>query len=271
MSTYDEDSSVPDILKKIITHKTQEVYDQRQRVSQEDVMKAAISASPVRPFVAAMRDKLANNQSAVIAEVKKASPSKGVIREHFVPSEIAKSYEQGGAACLSVLTDENFFQGKTEYLIEARAACSIPVIRKDFIVDKYQIYEARAMGADCILLIVAVLSAESLTSFYDLAKSLGMDVLIEVHDADELAIALPIGAELIGINNRDLRNFDTSLNTTIDLLEMIPEDRIVVTESGIHTKEDIALMRKHNVNSFLVGEAFMRADEPGTQLRNLFF
>ena len=271
MNTYDPDTTVPDILKKIITHKVHEIYEQRKIVSHEEVMQAAMVASPVRPFVAAMRNKLANNESAIIAEVKKASPSKGVIREHFVPSEIAKSYEQGGAACLSVLTDENFFQGHTDYLIEARAACSLPVIRKDFIVEDYQVYEARAMGADCILLIVAVLSSDALTSLYNLAKSLGMDVLIEVHDADELAIALPLGAELIGINNRDLRTFDTSLNTTIDLLDMIPEDRIVVTESGIHTADDIKLMRDHKVNSFLVGEAFMRADEPGTQLRNLFF
>ncbi|RVU83988.1 indole-3-glycerol phosphate synthase TrpC [Leucothrix sargassi] len=271
MKTYDDESSVPDILKKIIKHKLQEVDEQRQRVSHEEVMKAALTASPVRPFVAAMREKLANDESAIIAEVKKASPSKGVIREHFVPSEIAKSYEDGGAACLSVLTDNEFFQGCTDYLIEARAACNLPVIRKDFIIDTYQIYEARAMGADCILLIVAALNTQELTSFYDLAKSLGMDVLIEVHDAEELAIALPLGAELVGINNRDLRTFDTSLYTTIDLLDSIPDDRIVVTESGIHTAEDIKLMRDNKVNSFLVGEAFMRADEPGTQLRNLFF
>jgi len=266
-----EDLKVPDILKKIIAHKVQEVHQRRQLVSNEELMQAALTASPVRPFVGAMREKLANKQSAVIAEVKKASPSRGVIREHFVPSEIAKSYEQGGAACLSVLTDSEFFQGSTDYLKEARAACSLPVIRKDFIIDAYQLYEARAMGADCVLLIVAALSTQDLNLLYDTAKSLGLDVLIEVHGADELATALPLGAELLGINNRNLRTFEQSLNNTIDLLEMIPDDRIVVTESGIHTVEDVQLMREHNVHSFLVGEAFMRADEPGTQLRNLFF
>lgn len=264
-------SNVPDILKKIISHKVQEVRSRQQLKSNEAVMKAALDADPIRPFVQAMRDKLADNQSAVIAEVKKASPSKGVIREHFVPSEIATSYESGGAACLSVLTDSEFFQGSTAYLEQARSACNLPVIRKDFIIDAYQIYEARAMGADCILLIVSALSSESLRLLYDVARDLEMDVLIEVHDADELAMALPLGADLIGINNRNLRTFETSLNTTIDLLEMIPDDRIVVTESGIHTAEDVELMRKHDVNSFLVGEAFMRAENPGQQLRTLFF
>lgn len=266
-----DDLKVPDILKKIIAHKVQEVHQRRQLVSNEELMQAALTASPVRPFVGSMREKLANNQSAVIAEVKKASPSRGVIREHFVPSEIAKSYEQGGAACLSVLTDSEFFQGSTEYLKEARAACNLPVIRKDFIIDAYQLYEARAMGADCVLLIVAALSTEALNLLYDTAKSLDLDVLIEVHGADELATALPLGAELVGINNRNLRTFEQSLHNTIDLLDMIPDDRIVVTESGIHAVEDVQLMREHNVNSFLVGEAFMRADEPGTQLRKLFF
>jgi len=265
------DTNVPDILKKIISHKVQEVHSRQQIKSNEAVMQAAFTADPIRPFVTAMRDKLANNQSAVIAEVKKASPSKGVIREHFVPNEIAASYEAGGAACLSVLTDSEFFQGTTQYLEQARAACSLPVIRKDFIIDAYQIYEARAMGADCILLIVSALSNESLNLLYDVARDLEMDVLIEVHDAEELAMALPLGADLIGINNRNLRTFETSLNTTIDLLEMIPDNRIVVTESGIHTSADIELMRKHDVNSFLVGEAFMRAEDPGKQLRTLFF
>ncbi|MGB1310455.1 MAG: indole-3-glycerol phosphate synthase TrpC [Leucothrix sp.] len=264
-------NNVPDILKKIITHKVQEVHSRQQSEPTEKVMQAAMQAGPIRPFVQAMKDKLANSQSAVIAEVKKASPSKGVIREHFIPSDIAASYAAGGAACLSVLTDSHFFQGSTEYLEQARAACKLPVIRKDFIIDAYQIYEARAMGADCILLIVSALSSESLCLLYDVARDLDMDVLIEVHDADELATALPLGADLIGINNRNLRTFETSLNTTIDLLEMIPEDRIVITESGIHTHQDIELMRQHQVNSFLVGEAFMRADDPGEQLRTLFF
>ena len=262
----------PDILKKIIAEKVREVSKRSAETPTEKLMEIAISEAPViRSFVGAMEAKLANNESAIIAEVKKASPSKGVIREHFVPSEIAASYEKGGAACLSVLTDSQFFQGSTEYLQQARAACSLPVIRKDFIIDPYQIYEARAMGADCILLIVSALSKELLYSLYDVALSLDLDVLIEVHDAEELTTSLPLGAKLVGINNRNLRTFETSLNTTVDLLEMISDDRIVVTESGIHTLEDVAFMREHKVNSFLVGEAFMRAEEPGDQLRTLFF
>ena len=262
----------PDILKKIIAEKVREVSQRKAETPAEKLMEISVTeASPIRPFVGAMEAKLVDGLSAVIAEVKKASPSKGVIRKHFVPSEIAISYEQGGAACLSVLTDAQFFQGSTKYLQEARAACGLPVIRKDFIIDPYQIYEARAMGADCILLIVSALSKEQLYSLYDVALSLEMDVLIEVHDAEELSVALPLGAKLVGINNRNLRTFETSLNTTVDLLEMIPDDRIVVTESGIHTKEDITFMRQHKVDSFLVGEAFMRAEEPGTQLRSLFF
>lgn len=262
----------PDILKKIIAEKVREVSQRSSQTPVEKLMEIAITeASAIRPFVGAMEAKLASGLSAVIAEVKKASPSKGVIRENFIPADIAASYEQGGAACLSVLTDAQFFQGSTQYLKEARAACSLPVIRKDFIIDPYQIYEARAMGADCILLIVSALSQEQLYSLYDVALSLEMDVLIEVHDADELRTALPLGAKLVGINNRNLRTFETSLNTTVDLLEIIPDDRIVVTESGIHTAQDVAFMREHKVDSFLVGEAFMRADEPGTQLRSLFF
>lgn len=264
-------SGAPDILKKIIASKVQEVRTRSAETPVEKLMEIAIQEAPaIRPFVGAMEAKLANNESAVIAEIKKASPSKGVIREHFVPSEIAVSYEKGGAACLSVLTDSEFFQGSTAYLQQARAACGLPVIRKDFIVDAYQIYEARAMGADCILLIVSALSKEMLYSLYDVALTLEMDVLIEVHDADELTMALPLGAKLVGINNRNLRTFKTSLNTTTDLLKMIPDDRIVVTESGIHTAEDVSFMREHRVNSFLVGEAFMRAEEPGAQLRKLF-
>lgn len=265
-------SGAPDILKKIITEKVREVRQRSAVTPAEQLMSIAINEAPaIRPFVGAMEAKLAKGESAVIAEVKKASPSKGVIREHFIPSEIAVSYENGGAACLSVLTDSPFFQGSTEYLQQARAACNLPVIRKDFIIDPYQIYEARAMGADCILLIVSALSKELLYSLYDVALSLDLDVLIEVHDAEELTISLPLGAKLVGINNRNLRTFETSLNTTVDLLEMIPDDRIVITESGIHTIDDVMFMREHKVNSFLVGEAFMRADEPGTQLRTLFF
>ena len=263
----------PDILKKIIVRKEQEIIDRKEKASQGRLMEQALEAlmtSPVRGFVKSMQQRINANQAAVIAEVKKASPSKGVIRENFNPAEIAKSYEEGGASCLSVLTDIDFFQGSDEYLKEARAACSLPVIRKDFIVDTYQVYEARAMGADCILLIVAVLSDEQMAQLYQLALDLKMDVLIEVHDEAELHRALPFGATLVGINNRNLRNFETSLNTTIDLLEQIPEDRIVVTESGIHTAVDVKLMRDHKVNAFLVGEAFMRADDPGAELKKLF-
>lgn len=263
----------PDILKKIIVRKEQEIIDRKEKASQGRLMEQALEAlmtSPVRGFVKSMQQRINANQAAVIAEVKKASPSKGVIRENFNPAEIAKSYEEGGASCLSVLTDIDFFQGSDEYLKEARAACSLPVIRKDFIVDTYQVYEARAMGADCILLIVAVLSDEQMAQLYQLALDLKMDVLIEVHDEAELHRALPFGATLVGINNRNLRNFETSLNTTIDLLEQIPEDRIVVTESGIHTAADVKLMRDHKVNAFLVGEAFMRADDPGAELKKLF-
>ncbi len=265
--------NTPDILKKIILRKEQEIIERKQQASQGRLMEQALEAlmtSPVRGFVKSMQQRLDANQAAVIAEVKKASPSKGVIREDFNPAEIAKSYEEGGASCLSVLTDIDFFQGADEYLKQARAACKLPVIRKDFIVDTYQVYEARAMGADCILLIVAVLSDEQIAKLYQLALDLKMDVLIEVHDEAELHRALPFGATLVGINNRNLRNFETSLNTTIDLLEQIPADRIVVTESGIHTTADVKLMRDHNVNAFLVGEAFMRADEPGAELKKLF-
>ena len=270
--TMNAPTGASDILKRIIASKVREVRQRSLETPVEELMAIAVQEAPaIRPFVGSMEAKLANNESAVIAEVKKASPSKGVIREHFVPSEIAASYEKGGAACLSVLTDSEFFQGSTEYLVQARAACSLPVIRKDFIIDPYQIYEARAMGADCILLIVSALSKELLYSLYDVAMTLDLDVLIEVHDADELTAALPLGAKLVGINNRNLRTFETSLNNTTDLLEMIPDDRIVVTESGIHTIEDVNFMREHQVNSFLVGEAFMRAEEPGAQLRTLFF
>ncbi|MEH6455289.1 MAG: indole-3-glycerol phosphate synthase TrpC [Cocleimonas sp.] len=272
-SLQDTLQNTPDILKKIILRKQQEIVERKQKASKGRLMEQALEAlmtSPTRGFVNSMQQRLDNNQAAVIAEVKKASPSKGVIRENFNPAEIAKSYEEGGASCLSVLTDIDFFQGADEYLIQARAACNLPVIRKDFIIDTYQVYEARAMGADCILLIVSVLNDEQMTTLYHLALDLKMDVLIEVHDEAELHRALPFGATLVGINNRNLRNFETSLNTTTDLLEQIPEDRIVVTESGIHSAADVKFMRDHNVNAFLVGEAFMRADEPGAELKKLF-
>jgi len=263
-------SDTPDILKKIVLRKQEEIAERRQKRSIDELKQMLPSASAPRGFVDSMKAKLAAGLPAVIAEVKKASPSKGVIRENFVPAEIAKSYEQGGAACLSVLTDVDFFQGSDEYLQQARAACSLPVIRKDFIVDPYQVYEARVIGADCILLIAACLSDAQMKELSSLAVELGMDVLIEVHDSEELARTLPLNLPLVGINNRNLRTFETSLETTLELLSQIPEGRIVVTESGIHTPQDVALMRQHGVNSFLVGEAFMRAEVPGEKLAELF-
>ncbi len=264
-------TDTPDILKKIIRRKEQEILERKAETSLDALINQSKTASPPRGFVDAMKKRIASGEPAVIAEIKKASPSKGIMREIFVPADIAKSYQAGGASCLSVLTDVDFFQGADDYLKQARAACDLPVIRKDFMIDSYQVYEARAMGADCILLIVAVLTDEQMHTLYTLARELGMDVLIEVHDAKELQRALPLEAELVGINNRNLRTFKTSLSTTIDLLTQIPDDRIVVTESGIHSHKDVKLMRDHQVNAFLVGEAFMRADDPGAELKTLFF
>lgn len=262
--------SRPTILNKIIERKFAEISAQWPNVSLDQMKDLAAQADAPRGFVKAMQAKLAAGQPAVIAEVKKASPSKGVLRDPFDPVAIAKSYEQHGAACLSILTDVDFFQGSREYLEQARAAVSLPVIRKDFMVEPYQIYEARAMGADCILLIVAALDNEKMAELAELAQSLGMDVLIEVHDAQELERALAIDLPMIGINNRNLHNFEVSLQTTLDLLGAIPEGRIVVTESGIFTPQDVQLMRDHKVNSFLIGEAFMRAHDPGEALSQLF-
>lgn len=258
------------ILQKIVDRKWQEVAERSAAVSIAQLKQHIAIADPPRGFVKAMDAKLRAAQSAVIAEIKKASPSKGVIREDFYPAEIAKSYQAGGAACLSVLTDADFFQGSAAYLQAARAACQLPVIRKDFIVDPYQIYEARAMGADCILLIAACLDDSQMAALNALAIELGMDVLIEVHNADELQRILPLGNRLVGINNRNLHTFETSLTTTYDLLEQIGSQHIVVTESGIHSRDDVEAMRQHQVNSFLVGEAFMRAPEPGERLAELF-
>ena len=263
-------SDTPDILKKIVARKLEEIDERSAKLSIDQLKAKLDDADAPRGFVQSLNDKIAAGQSGVIAEIKKASPSKGVLREHFVPAEIARSYANHGAACLSVLTDVDFFQGGDAYLKQARAACSLPVIRKDFIVDPYQVYEARAMSADCILLIVACLTDRQLADLNGLAMKLGMDVLIEVHDAEELARALKVPNPMIGINNRNLRTFDVSLQTTLDLLASIADDRLVVTESGIHAPEDVALMREHNVNAFLVGEAFMRADEPGEKLAALF-
>ena len=264
-------ANTPDILKKILDRKAEEVADRKAKLSQLELESRLATASPVRGFVEAIEDAIEDGRAAVIAEIKKASPSKGVMREHFVPGEIAESYAEHGATCLSVLTDIDFFQGCDEYLQQARAACQLPVIRKDFMIDPYQVYEARAMGADCILLIVAALSDGQLNELTDLANQLQLDVLVEVHDRAELERALELDTTLVGINNRNLRTFETSLNTTLDLLDDIPDGRIVVTESGIHSRADVALMRDNAVNAFLVGEAFMREANPGQKLADLFF
>jgi indole-3-glycerol phosphate synthase len=259
-----------DILNKILAVKAREVAAARERRELADLKRIAAAADAPRDFVGALRKKIAAGGAAVIAEVKKASPSKGVLREDFHPGEIAVDYERGGAACLSVLTDVEFFQGKLEYLIAARAACELPCLRKDFMVDEYQIGEARAAGADCILLIAAALDLPRLQAFEALAHSLGMAVLVEVHDAAELDLALQLKTPLLGINNRNLRTFETTLDTTLSLLGRIPADRLVVTESGILGPADVRRMRDSNVNAFLVGEAFMRAPSPGAELARLF-
>lgn len=262
--------SLPDILQKILKRKFEEIVERAEQTSLVQLSRQVEGASEPRPFVEALRNTLAAGRPAVIAEIKKASPSKGVLREDFDPVAIAQSYAEAGASCLSVLTDRDFFQGSEAYLQAAREACTLPVLRKDFTIDPYQVYEARVLGADCILLIVAALGDATLRELYGLARELGMDVLVEVHDAEELDRALALGAELVGINNRDLRTFETRLETTLALLERIPEDRLVVTESGIHGIEDVRMMRDHGVNAFLVGEAFMRSPDPGEALRRLF-
>lgn len=259
-----------DVLKRILARKQEEVAECRAQLALDAVKARANSAPPLRGFADAVAAKIAAGQSAVIAEVKKASPSKGVIRAEFDPAAIARSYEAGGAACLSVLTDVDFFQGSDTYLQQARAACTLPVLRKDFIVDEYQLYEARALGADCVLLIAAALDDVQLAEFAFIAAELGMDALVEVHDIDELERALPVPARLLGINNRNLRTFDVSLQTTLALKSAVPADRILVTESGILAHEDVALMRSEGVHAFLVGEAFMRQPEPGQALQDLF-
>lgn len=260
-----------DILAKILETKKIEVRTARQMRSEADLLREAKSRKDLRGFARAIEDKIARGKPGVIAEIKKASPSKGVIRENFSPTEIATAYAAHGAACLSVLTDVQYFQGSYDYLRQARAACSLPVLRKDFIVDPYQIIHSRALGADCILLIVAALSSSQLKEFEAAATELGMDVLVEVHDRAELETALQLQTTLLGINNRNLRSFETSLHNTLELLPMVPEGKRVITESGILNVEDVQLMRDNGVEAFLVGEAFMRAEDPGASLRELFF
>ena len=262
--------NTPDILKRIIARKHEEIDESMLRVSMKQIIELSSVADNTRGFYQALALKVNNHQNAVIAEIKKASPSKGVLREDFDPVKIAKSYETGGASCLSILTDRDFFQGDPLYLIKARAAVSLPVIRKDFIINPYQVYEARAMGADCILLIVSCLNDEQLQSLSSLARSLTMDVLVEVHDLEELERALKLSLPMIGINNRDLHTFSVNLQTTIDLQAEITDDKLVITESGIMSRSDVAMMHEHNVFGFLVGEVFMRKADPGKQLREFF-
>jgi indole-3-glycerol phosphate synthase len=259
-----------DILNKIVAVKRQEVAAAIRRKPLDAVRFDAESRVLTRDFAGALRAKIAAGKPAVIAEVKKASPSKGVLRADFIPADIAQSYAEHGAACLSVLTDKDFFQGSVDYLKQARASCDLPVLRKDFIVDAYQVYESRVMGADCILLIAACLDDAQMASLEVLAMSLDMAVLVEVHDSAELARALQLKTPLLGINNRNLQTFEVSLDTTLSLLKDVPADRLLVTESGITTPADVARLRAAGVNAFLVGEAFMRAEDPGVALATLF-
>jgi indole-3-glycerol phosphate synthase len=259
-----------DILKRIVAVKHEEIQAARASRDLASLRRDAESMGGLRDFVGAMRALIGQGRSAVIAEIKKASPSKGVLRENFVPADIASSYERGGAACLSVLTDEQFFQGCAAYLQQARTACALPVLRKDFMVDAYQVYEARAMGADCILLIAACLDDARMADLEAQAHSLAMAVLVEVHDGHELDRALRLNTPLVGINNRNLRTFEVSLDTTLTLLSQVPQDRVLVTESGVLCRADVDRMRAAGVGAFLVGEAFMRSSDPGQALAELF-
>jgi len=263
-------TDTPDILKKILDKKAEEVAKRRLGMTIANLEEIAGTVEGPRGFYNALQSKVLAKKPAIIAEIKKASPSKGVIREFFQPIAIGQDYAMNGAACLSVLTDKEFFQGSEVYLQMVRERCPLPVLRKDFMIDPYQIYEARALGADCILLIVAALEDGQMHELSDIATKLGMDVLVEVHNAEELQRALTLDTKMIGINNRNLRTFETSLQTTLDLKAQIPEDRLIITESGIHTHEDVQLMLDNNVYAFLVGEAFMRAESPGQKMRELF-
>jgi len=263
-------TQTPDILKKILAKKAEEVERRKQHRSIADLDAIAADVERPRGFCRALQDKVLAKKPAIIAEIKKASPSKGVIREDFQPVAIGQDYAMNGAACLSVLTDKEFFQGSEVYLQMVRERCPLPVLRKDFMIDPYQIHEARALGADCILLIAAALEDGQMHELSDTATRLGMDVLVEVHDAAEMERALTLDTRLIGVNNRNLRTFETSLQTTLDLKAQVPEDRIIITESGIHTHDDVQLMLDNGIYAFLVGEAFMRAESPGQKMRELF-
>lgn len=263
-------TDTPDILKKILDKKAEEVARRRAQMTVANLEEIAAGVQGPRGFYQALQYKAAAKKPAIIAEIKKASPSKGVIREDFNPVHIGRDYAMHGATCLSVLTDKEFFQGSEVYLQMVREACPLPVLRKDFMIDTYQLYEARALGADCILLIVAALADSQMQELAECAKTLGMDVLVEVHDAAELERALVLDTPLIGINNRNLRTFDTSLQTTLQLKDQVPAGRLLITESGIHTPEDVQLMLDNGIYGFLIGEAFMRADSPGQKMRELF-
>lgn len=263
-------SKLPDILARILARKREEVAERQQRVPIRVLEARLAEADPPRGFADALQRSMAAGRAAVIAEIKRASPSKGLIRDAFIPADLARSYSAGGATCLSVLTDRDFFQGNDADLIEARSACALPVIRKDFVIDPYQVLEARAIGADCILLIAACLDDASLSELSALASDLGLDVLTEVHDAEELERASALPGRLLGINNRDLRSFEVDLQTTLSLRSSVPADRMLITESGIHSREHVALMREHGVHAFLVGESLMRCPDPGERLQALF-
>ena len=260
----------PDILNKILNTKLEEIAADQASTSIQTLKSQSADMPSCRGFYWAMHSRISNGQNAIIAEAKKASPSKGVMRENFDVAEIAQSYQEGGATCLSVLTDQHYFQGDLSYIKTARTACELPVIRKDFIIDEYQVYQSRVAHADCILLIVAALEKSKLMELSMCAQETGLDVLVEVHDAQELELALELDNVLLGINNRNLRTFETSLNTTLDLLSSIPTGTLVITESGIHVKADIELMNEHGVYAFLIGEAFMRVQSPGQKLQELF-
>lgn len=262
---------IPDILKRIVARKHEEIAERSKRTTQRQLMAQINGSEPRRGFVRALRSKHSQGLPAVIAECKRASPSKGVLREDYQPADIAQRYESGGAACLSVLTDADFFQGHESHLIEARANCALPVLRKDFTVDEYQVVESAAIGADCILLIVGALEDSVLSQLQKMAGDLGLDVLVEVHDRQELERALSLDIDLVGINNRDLRTFNVSLDTTLELLNSVPDGVTIVTESGILAREDVTLMLDANIRSFLVGEAFMKTQDPGKTLHDLFF